>query len=182
MNGIKMRQTLYLVSLCLNFSYAAGNSVTLSRADKIYNALAVATIKELANIHAPVIKAAELKKIIDDTNLILIDIRQPKEQDTAMLPHAITTNQFAQNFRHGIPANKTIVVYCTIGYRSGKYAETLIKQGIQAKNLEGGILAWTFVGGDLETYDTSGKKINTHTVHVYAKEWNLVHPDYKGVW
>ena len=60
-----------------------------------------------------------------------------------MLPHAITTAEFAARFRHGIPKEKRLVVYCTIGYRSGKYAQELAKQGIKAENLEGGVLAWS---------------------------------------
>jgi rhodanese-related sulfurtransferase len=155
---------------------------TPSRAEKLEARMRVEIIKATKDIHVPVIKAAELKSIIADTNLVLIDIRQPKEQEVSMLPHALTTAEFAEKFRKGIPSGKRLVVYCTIGYRSGKYAETLARQGIKSENLEGGVLAWTFVGGEFLTRDASGNKIPTNRVHTYEKEWNLVHPDYVGVW
>ena len=82
---------------------------------------------------------------------------------------------------HGIPKDKRLVVYCTIGYRSGKYAMELAKQGIKAENLEGGVLAWTFVGGKFLVKDAKGEWMETNRVHVYDPEWNIVHPDYVGV-
>lgn len=180
MKIISFKLLPFILFVAQIYSFAA--SPTLSRAEKINSLLDVATIKALTEIHVPIIKTSELKKIIDDTNLVLIDIRQQNEQDTSMLPHALSTKQFAEKFRHGIPKEKRLVVYCTIGYRSGKYAETLAKQGIKSENLEGGILAWTFVDGPLEKINAQGEKIATHTVHTYSKEWNLVHPNYKGVW
>ncbi len=154
----------------------------LSREEKIEARLRVEYAKATLDIHVPVLKAAELKKIIDDTDLVLIDIRQPKEQVISMLPHALSTFQFAQQFRKGIPSAKRIVVYCTIGFRSGKYAETLARQGIKSENLEGGILAWSFAGGELFTRNSEGAMVATNRIHTYSKEWNLVHPDYVGVW
>ncbi len=154
----------------------------LSRSEKIEARLRVEYAKATQEIHVPVLKAVDLKKIIDDSNLVLIDIRQPKEQEISMLPHAMSTFQFAQQFRKGIPSAKRIVVYCTIGFRSGKYAETLARQGIKSENLEGGILAWSFVGGDLFTRNSEGAMVATNRIHTYSKEWNLVHPDYVGVW
>ncbi|GEM_PF-1237175 len=155
---------------------------TISKAEKLEARMRVECVKATRDLHVPVIKPAELKQIIADTNLVLIDIRQPKEQEVSMLPHALTTNEFAEKFRHGIPKDKRLVVYCTIGYRSGKYAETLVRQGIKSENLEGGILAWSFVGGELFTKDKDGSLIPTNRIHTYSKDWNLVHPDYVGVW
>lgn len=154
----------------------------ISRAEKIEARLRVECVKATRDLHVPIIKPAELKRIIADTNLVLIDIRQAKEQEISMLPHALTTIEFAEKFRHGIPKEKRLVVYCTIGFRSGKYAETLERQGIKSENLEGGILAWSFVGGELLTKDKDGSLVPTNRIHTYSKDWNLVHPDYVGVW
>lgn len=175
-----------LVLLAISFSMLAASSAPvvplISKADKLEGKLREAIVKSLRDIHIPIIKAAALKTILDDTNLILIDIRQTKEQDVSMLPHALTTLEFAEKFRHGIPSQKRIVVYCTIGYRSGKYAETLAKQGIKAENLEGGILAWSYVVGPLLFKNLNGERAETNRIHIYDKDWNFVHPDYVAVW
>jgi rhodanese-related sulfurtransferase len=153
----------------------------LSRTEKLEGRLRVAILKATKNLNAPIIKAPELKAILEDTNLVLIDIRQPNEQEISMLPHALTAAEFAARFRRGIPKDKRLVVYCTIGYRSGKYAEELAKQGIKAENLEGGVLAWSFAGGKFLAKDSHGDWIETNRIHVYDKEWNIVHPDYQAV-
>lgn len=155
---------------------------TMSKAEKLEGKLRVAILKATKGIDAPLIMATELKRIIDDTNLVLIDVRQPKEQEISMLPRALTTTGFAERFRRGIPAGKRLVVYCTIGYRSGKYAMELARQGIRAENLEGGVLAWSFAGGEFLAKDPSGALVPTVRVHVYDPEWNILHPDYRAVW
>jgi len=153
-----------------------------SRVEKLESRLRVAIIDALKDVNAPLIKAAELMRIIDDTNLVLIDVRSVPEQKVSMLPHALTTAAFAEKFRRGIPAGKRLVVYCTIGYRSGKYAMQLAKQGLRAENLEGGVLAWSFAGGPFLAGDSTGAGAATHHVHVYDSEWNILHPSYKAVW
>lgn len=152
-----------------------------SRAEKLESRLRVAVLKATKDLKTPFIKAPELKAILDDTNLVLIDVRQPQEQAISMLPHALTTAEFAARFRRGIPKEKRLVVYCTIGYRSGKYAEELAKQGIRADNLEGGVLAWSFAGGRFLCKDPKGEWVETNRIHVYDREWNIVHPDYQAV-
>ena len=167
-----------LIALCAS---VPASPQGLSRVEKLEGKLRVAIVKATRDLQGPLIKAAELMKILDDTNLVLIDVRQPKEQDVSMLPHALTTAGFAEKFRKGIPAGKRLVVYCTIGYRSGKYAAELARMGIKAENLEGGVLAWSFAGGEFLAKDANGTWIRTNRIHVYDSEWNIVHPDYVGV-
>lgn len=153
----------------------------MSRAEKLEGKLRVAMLKANKEIKGPWIKAAELKSILEDTNLILIDVRQPKELEISILPHALSTAQFAARYRTGIPAGSRIVVYCTIGYRSGRYAEQLAAMGIKCENLEGGILMWSFAGGPLKAKNANDEWVATNRIHVYDAEWNIVHPDYLGV-
>jgi rhodanese-related sulfurtransferase len=163
---------------------AASPSVTVpdARAARLDARLWQEFSKQTKDIHCTWIRAADLMRIIDDTDLVLIDVRQPAEQEISMLAHAVTPKQFAEKFRHGIPAQKRLVVYCTIGFRSGKYAEELAKQNIKAENLEGGLLAWSHAGGDFYMKDAAGNAIKTTRVHVYDKGWNFLHPDYQAVW
>ena len=180
---MRMHDTLPLRAALLSglLFFSAASAQAPGRAEKLETRLRIAIAKATKDIPVPVIKAGELKKIIEDTDLVLIDVRKPREQEVSMLPHALTTAEFAEKFRHGIPKEKRLVVYCTIGYRSGKYAMELAKQNIKAENLEGGVLAWTFVGGKFLVKDAKGGWSETNRVHVYDPEWNIVHPDYVGV-
>jgi rhodanese-related sulfurtransferase len=139
-------------------------------------------LKATAGISGPTLKADSLRRLLDDTDLVLIDVRHPDEQAVSMIPHALTLVEFAEKFRKGIPKAKRLVVYCTLGYRSGKYAMELALKGIRAENLEGGLLAWTHAGGPLEVRNAAGLATPTRRVHIYSSGWNFVHPDYEAVW
>jgi rhodanese-related sulfurtransferase len=109
-------------------------------------------------------------------NLVLVDVRSREEQAISMIPGAIAAEAFAAaeaNYR-----NKTIVTYCTIGARSGIYADELRKKGFEVFNLKGSLLAWTHAGLPLE--NSEGK--DTKRVHVYGKKWDLVADGYEAVW
>lgn len=139
-------------------------------------------LKVTNGIKGPTLKPEALLALLGDTNLVLLDIRQADEQAVSMIPQALTTKEFAARFRRGIPKGKRIVVYCTIGYRSGKYAMELAGQGIASENLEGGLLAWSHIGGPLEVRNASGMATPTRRVHIYSSGWNFLHPDYEAVW
>lgn len=80
-----------------------------------------------------------------------------------MLPGAITQEEFEHNIEQY--QNKMIVAYCTIGYRSGKYAHAKQSQGIKIINLEGSLLTWSHVQGKL----VSGLR-ETRQVHVFNRQ------------
>lgn len=77
------------------------------------------------------------------------------------------------------PTDARCVVYCTVGYRSGRYAEALRRQGKDAYNLAGGILAWTHHGGALEEPGGAG---STRAVHVFARKWDLAASAYESTY
>jgi len=106
---------------------------------------------------------------------VLIDIREPREQQVSMLPGAITEKEFVNNPAKYKDAVK--IAYCTISYRSGKFAQKLQEKGIMVYNLRGGILAWVHAGG--KVYDQSGE---TDRIHVYGRMWNLGPKRYRAVW
>lgn len=107
---------------------------------------------------------------------VLVDVRAPEERAVSMLPGAIARETFEA--ARDLYRNQTVVAYCTIGARSGEYAEILRREGIDAYNLKGSILAWTHAG--LPLRDTQGK--DTKRVHVYGSKWNLVADGYEAVW
>lgn len=175
-------QRIFLAAALVALAWpAVARAQALSRAEKLEGKLRVAMLKANKDIPGPWIKAAELKAILEDTNLILVDVRQPGERAVSMLPHALDTYQFADGYRHGIPPGKRLVLYCTIGYRSGKYAEKLAEMKIKSEVLEGGILMWSFVRGPLVARKSRTEWEPTKRIHVYDAEWNIVHPDYEAV-
>ena len=112
----------------------------------------------------------------NEGNVVLVDVREKHERDVSMIHGAITKEAFESDPEEH--ADKKIVAYCTIGYRSGNYVEELQNRGIEAFNLKGSILAWVNEG--LPLTDSAGEE--TKRVHVYGKKWNLVPGEYEGVW
>lgn len=108
-------------------------------------------------------------------HFVFVDVRPSAERQVSMIPEAITAEQFESL---EVADGKTVVAYCTAGYRSGVYARLQNKQGHSVVNLRGGILAWCDRMQSLQT----DKGESTNKVHVYAKMWNLVSPPYEGVW
>lgn len=110
-----------------------------------------------------------------DERPVLIDVRPEAERAVAMIPGAISAEDFDQ--RRAELAGQPVAAYCTAGYRSAAYAEELRAVGIDAANLAGGILAWTHAG--LPVVDADGP---TRRVHVYGRTWALVPEGYEAVY
>ena len=108
--------------------------------------------------------------------IVLVDVRTPQERQVSMLPGAIDSERFEQH--QDAYLNKTIIVYCTIGYRSGLYTQTLREQGFDAYNLREGILGWTHINGKL--VDAHNRP--TRQVHVYSSNWRFAVRDYDAVY
>lgn len=122
------------------------------------------------------ITVTELQQWQQQKDIVLVDVRDPKERAVSILPGAISKAEFERD--RDRYQNKTIVPYCTIGYRSGLYAQNLQTQGFRVFNLAGSILSWTHAGGSLINSDGSA----THQVHVYGRQWNLTAEGYEAVW
>jgi rhodanese-related sulfurtransferase len=123
----------------------------------------------------PDVSAEEFVAMRRENDVVLVDGRKKREQRVSMLPGAIPSREFEKNIEKY--KEKTIVVYCTIGSRSGHYARDLIEKGFTAYNLRGSILAWIHAGQKLVS---EGKE--TRRVHVYGRRWNLAPKGYEAVW
>lgn len=125
---------------------------------------------------------------------LLVDVRSPAEQAISRLPGAISQTEFeamlgadpqrdpqgnSQRALQSVPhARPPVVVYCTIGYRSGLYAVHLAARGWPVVNLAGSILAWTHAQQPL--VDPQGQP--TDQVHVYGALWDLAAEGYRTRW
>jgi rhodanese-related sulfurtransferase len=97
---------------------------------------------------AETIDVATLSQIKEGSDIVLIDVREPDEYAEAHIPGVIlmplgdVPNRVAE-----IPKDKTVILTCRTGNRSGQAATWLRGQGYSdVHNLQGGILAWQKAG------------------------------------
>ncbi len=121
------------------------------------------------------VTAEELQNLLREGDIVLVDVRTPEEQAVSMIPGAITARQFEDNIEDHEGA--TVVSYCTIGGRSGRYTQELAARGVKALNFKGAILAWTLAGGAREC--AAGP---TRKVHVHGRKFDLTAEGYEPVW
>lgn len=117
----------------------------------------------------------ELDRLRETTNVVIVDVRNSPEQAVSMIPDSITSTELESNA--SVYADRTLVTYCTIGHRSGLYAQKLQAAGFRVFNLKGSILAWTHAQREL--VDAKGP---TRRVHVAGPRWSLESSDYDPVW
>jgi rhodanese-related sulfurtransferase len=87
------------------------------------------------------------------------------------LPNALFLDygKFKADEVEGINRKTKIIVYCSVGYRSERIGEKLLKMGfVDVHNLYGGIFDW--VNNDHTVVNPAG--IRTDSVHTYNKDWS----------
>lgn len=124
----------------------------------------------------PGIDAADLARELAAGSIVLVDSRSADERAVSTIPGAISREDLAQ--RADELAGAAIVTYCTIGHRSSEHARELRRDGWEARNLRGSLLAWTHAGGGL----VDGEGRPTRRLHVYGSRWDLAADGYETVW
>ncbi len=127
-------------------------------------------LKKFNKAKVPYISVEELKNKKD---FVLLDSREQKEFNTS---HIKDAKCVGYDFFKGkqisnmiSDKNATIIVYCSVGIRSGTIGDKLIKMGYKnVYNLYGGIFEWKNNG--LTVFDNNDKE--TDNVHVFSKEWS----------
>ena len=107
---------------------------------------------------------------------VIVDARAEEEISVSTIPGAITLEALCADLK--AYRNTSILVYCTIGCRSGNVAESLMADGFRTYNLWGGVIAWALHGN---SFITSGGE-ETYQVHVFDEKWNVIPPPYETVW
>lgn len=101
---------------------------------------------------APSVDVATVVELQGRDDVVLIDVREQWEYDEAHIPNItlIPMNE-VPNRLDEIPQDKTVIVTCRSGNRSGQVVEFLRNQGYDnVHNMEGGILAWQQAGQPVE--------------------------------
>jgi rhodanese-related sulfurtransferase len=109
--------------------------------------------------------------LLQEQGVIFIDTREKKEYQISTIRHAVFVGYDSLDLSPtvNIPKNTPLVVYCSVGYRSEKVAEKLIKEGFtEVYNLYGGIFEWV----------NQGKKVykneqETQQVHGFTRVWGI---------
>jgi rhodanese-related sulfurtransferase len=129
-------------------------------------------LKSLYRNTVKTIQPAEVKALMaKGEKVILLDTRAPEEFNVSHLAGAQFLNyeSYSTDNLKKIPANSKIIVYCSVGYRSERVGEKLLKLGYKnVFNIYGGIFEWKNEG--LEVVN----KLNhpTDSVHTYNKNWS----------
>jgi sulfur-carrier protein adenylyltransferase/sulfurtransferase len=91
------------------------------------------------------IDPVEVKAKIDrGDNFVLIDVREPHEYQICRIPTAklIPLGELTKRLEELDPSVE-IVAHCKSGMRSARAVDLLKKAGFRARNMKGGILAWS---------------------------------------
>jgi len=124
---------------------------------------------EMAKGKASKITVNQLDSLLKIKKLTLIDVRSPEEFNVSHLKEAQNFNydDFKVKLLKNMNKQDTIIVYCSVGYRSEKVAEKLQKAGYKnVFNLYGGIFDWLNNG-----YLIYQKQQPTQKIHPYSKSW-----------
>ena len=107
-------------------------------------------------------------------NVHLIDVRTSQEYQTSHIPTAVNIERAGEV---DLDKDAPIVVYCSVGVRSAKFADQLIQLGFSnVHNLTGSIFQWANNGYPLVRGDSPET-----VVHPYNKSWGkLLKPELRA--
>ena len=111
----------------------------------------------------------ESAKLLKDA--VFVDAREAKEYQVSHIRNALWVGYDNQDLSslEKTPKNKTLVVYCSVGYRSEKTVEKLNQMGFKnVYNLYGGIFEWVNQGNPVYK-----KEEQTNQVHAFNRIWGV---------
>lgn len=125
-------------------------------------------VKSLYKNTVPLASKANLEEW---KNAKVLDSREPEEYEISHLPKAklVGYDDFDLNAVTSISKDDTVIIYCSVGYRSERIGEKLQKAGFKhVFNLYGGIFNWK--NNDGTVVDSNND--TTNRVHTYNKSWS----------
>jgi rhodanese-related sulfurtransferase len=132
-----------------------------------------ALLKQYNTRSIPYISVEELRMLQLNDDVLILDTRESEEFEISHIAGAqiIGFNQFSIDkiSEEIINKEKPIVVYCSLGIRSEKIGEKLMKAGYtNIENLYGGIFEWK--NNAYPVLNTQNKE--TDSVHTFSKAWS----------
>ncbi|MEO6166123.1 MAG: rhodanese-like domain-containing protein [Chitinophagales bacterium] len=151
---------------CSIFSFLLCNPAAGQVQDPAYNLL-------LQQMLTHSVKEISVKEVAaKSSNVLFLDAREKKEYNVSHLKDAVFVgyDHFDMAALKNIDKDQRIVVYCSVGYRSEKIADQLVKAGYShVANLYGGIFEWVNEG--YTVYDLAGNA--TPKIHPYDATWGI---------
>jgi phage shock protein E len=98
------------------------------------------------------VDVATVRALQGRDDVILIDVREPEEYAAGHIPgvHLIPMGEVPSRLNE-IPTDKTVIVTCRSGNRSGQITDFLRRNGFtRVHNMQGGLLAWQEAGYPVE--------------------------------
>ncbi len=126
-------------------------------------------VTQLIDFSVPVMSVEELAQQQDQ--VYIFDTRKAKEYQISHIPGArfLGYKDFDAARLEGVPKDATIVLYCSVGYRSEKIGKKLQKLGYtQVFNLFGSLFEWVNQGYLIVDQNDQP----TNKVHTYNRKWS----------
>lgn len=164
---------------CIQISNAQSSAAT---APDIIDPEFDKTVDELISYSVPTVSVTEIKNW-EKGSYIFLDAREKSEYNISHIPGAkyIGYDHVNQELIDQLSTEQTIVLYCSVGYRSEKVGEIFQRKGFkEVYNLYGSIFEWVNQGNPVvDQLNQPTKKI-----HTYNKSWSkwLLNPEYVKVW
>lgn len=127
-------------------------------------------LARMLKFSVPLMSVETLQQRSVQEKIYVFDTREFEEYQVSHIPgaHYLGYNDFKHDRLRGAPKDATIVVYCSVGYRSEKIGERLLSKGYtQVHNLYGSIFEWAEQGFPLH----NAAKQPTASLHTYNREW-----------
>ena len=141
---MKLKSILLILFVTLALTACGGGATAVAEPPIDVNA-------EELNL-GPTVDVATVAAIMNRDDVVLIDVREQSEYDESHIPN-ITLIPLATipDSLDQIPTDKTVIVTCHSGNRSGQATDYLRQQGFDnVHNMEGGIIAWQDAGYPVE--------------------------------
>lgn len=127
------------------------------------------TLSKLLSHTVPEISVTEAASQED---VLFLDAREVREFEVSRIQNALFVgyDNFDTATVSEIHKEQSIIVYCSVGYRSEKIAEKLLDLGFSdVSNLYGGIFEWKNQGFSV----VDNKNELTENVHAYDRIWGV---------
>lgn len=129
--------------------------------------------KVLEKLNSKTVPYITVEELQNKKEVVMLDTREINEFNVSHIKNALHVgyNNFDKNkITLELPnKNANIVVYCSIGVRSERIGEKLLKMGYKnVYNLYGGIFEWKNNNGIV----VNNKNMETDDVHTFNKKWS----------